>query len=241
MSSRLFFFLFLFLSVACAPQIHFSSIILAKRTYKQTRMAKALPVLGLSEIARSIAECQSLSLITRTDVFMTEIEMWGFEATAKTHGWTGSCQKLHRLSCTGKSSQDPLNAHQWWLHSRIHYQCSLEVLWNGPLQVLGQSPLRTKLRWGTTVFQSTKLFSADTILWVVEKVHKTIQEAVIRRGVSFEKQQSTATQSRQFWASSTQTGWGAHPQKLTATGEWTSQEADLHINTLEIKAVFLAL
>ena len=36
-------------------------------------------------------------------------------------------------------------------------------------------------------------------------------------------------------------GWGAHLENLTISGTWTSQEKNLHINVLELKAVFLAL
>ena len=36
-------------------------------------------------------------------------------------------------------------------------------------------------------------------------------------------------------------GWGAHLENMTASGNWTSQEKTLHINVLELKAVFLAL
>ena len=36
-------------------------------------------------------------------------------------------------------------------------------------------------------------------------------------------------------------GWGAHFQNMTVSGNWTDQEKLLHINVLELKAVFLAL
>ena len=36
-------------------------------------------------------------------------------------------------------------------------------------------------------------------------------------------------------------GWGAHLENLTVNGNWTDQEKLLHINVLELKAVFLAL
>ena len=36
-------------------------------------------------------------------------------------------------------------------------------------------------------------------------------------------------------------GWGAHLENLTVSGNWTDQEKLLHINVLELKAVFLAL
>ena len=36
-------------------------------------------------------------------------------------------------------------------------------------------------------------------------------------------------------------GWGAHLENMTVSGSWTDQEKLLHINVLELKAVFLAL
>ena len=36
-------------------------------------------------------------------------------------------------------------------------------------------------------------------------------------------------------------GWGAHLENMTVSGSWINQEKTLHINVLELKAVFLAL
>ena len=36
-------------------------------------------------------------------------------------------------------------------------------------------------------------------------------------------------------------GWGAHLEDLTVSGLWSDREANLHINILELKAVFLAI
>ena len=36
-------------------------------------------------------------------------------------------------------------------------------------------------------------------------------------------------------------GWGAHLENMTVSGKWTDQEKLLHINVLDLKAVFLAL
>ena len=36
-------------------------------------------------------------------------------------------------------------------------------------------------------------------------------------------------------------GWGAHLENMTVSGNWADQEKSLHINVLELKAVFLAL
>ena len=36
-------------------------------------------------------------------------------------------------------------------------------------------------------------------------------------------------------------GWGAHLQELVASGVWTQDEQNLHMNLLELRAVLLAL
>ena len=36
-------------------------------------------------------------------------------------------------------------------------------------------------------------------------------------------------------------GWGAHLENLTVSGMWSDTEANLHINILELKAVFLPI
>ena len=45
----------------------------------------------------------------------------------------------------------------------------------------------------------------------------------------------------QIFTDASKEGWGAHLNKLTARGSWSVPESKLHINYLELKAVFLAL
>ena len=45
----------------------------------------------------------------------------------------------------------------------------------------------------------------------------------------------------QFFTDASKEGWGAHLNELTARGYWSVPESKLHINYLELKAVFLAL
>ena len=45
----------------------------------------------------------------------------------------------------------------------------------------------------------------------------------------------------QIFTDASKVGWGAHLNKLTARGTWSLPESRLHINHLELKAVFLAL
>ena len=45
----------------------------------------------------------------------------------------------------------------------------------------------------------------------------------------------------QIFTDASKEGWGAHLKKFTARGSWSVPESKLHINYLELKAVFLAL
>ena len=45
----------------------------------------------------------------------------------------------------------------------------------------------------------------------------------------------------QIFTDTSKEGWGAHLNELTARGSWSVPESKLHINYLELKAVFLAL
>ena len=55
---------------------------------------------------------------------------------------------------------------------------------------------------------------------------------------------STITPSKhalQIFTDASKEGWGAHLDEHTARGQWSLPESKLHINHLELKAVFLAL
>ena len=45
----------------------------------------------------------------------------------------------------------------------------------------------------------------------------------------------------QIFTDASKEGWGAHLNEHTARGSWSLPESKLHINSLELKAVFLAL
>ena len=45
----------------------------------------------------------------------------------------------------------------------------------------------------------------------------------------------------QIFADASKEGWGAHLNEHAAGGTWSIPESKLHINYLELKAVFLAL
>ena len=45
----------------------------------------------------------------------------------------------------------------------------------------------------------------------------------------------------QVFTDASKEGWGAHLNEFTARGSWSVPESKLHINYLELKAVFLAL
>ena len=45
----------------------------------------------------------------------------------------------------------------------------------------------------------------------------------------------------QIFTDASKEGWGAHLNERTARGTWSVPESKLHINHLELKAVFMAL
>ena len=45
----------------------------------------------------------------------------------------------------------------------------------------------------------------------------------------------------QIFTDTSKEGWGAHLNECTVRGTWSLPESKLHINHLELKAVFLAL
>lgn len=57
------------------------------------------------------------------------------------------------------------------------------------------------------------------------------------QGLTFERQAPSYVMT----SDASLNGWGAHLQELEIQGHWTEQETKLHINMLELKAVFLGL
>ena len=60
------------------------------------------------------------------------------------------------------------------------------------------------------------------------------------QGAAFEGPPPPPPELRLYWDAS-RSGWGAHLLDQSASGLWSNQETSLHINILEMKALFLAL
>ena len=44
-----------------------------------------------------------------------------------------------------------------------------------------------------------------------------------------------------MWSTTCTQGWGAHLQELTESGIWSQDQSQLHINVLELQAIWLGL
>ena len=92
-----------------------------------------------------------------------------------------------------------------------------------------------RLQWSQSKEKSSKLIPLDlqsrlAILWWTNKDN-------LRRGVPVG---NIDVECYLYTDSSTQ-GWGAHLQDLTASGIWSQDQAQLHINVLELQAIWLGL
>ena len=92
-----------------------------------------------------------------------------------------------------------------------------------------------RLQWSQSKEKSSKLIPLDlqsrlAILWWTNRDN-------LRRGVPVG---NIDVECYLYTDSSTQ-GWGAHLQDLTASGIWSQDQAQLHINVLELQAIWLGL
>ena len=92
-----------------------------------------------------------------------------------------------------------------------------------------------RLQWNQSKERSSKLIPLDlqsrlAILWWTNREN-------LRRGVPVG---IIDVECYLYTDSSTQ-GWGAHLQDLTASGIWSQDQAQLHINVLELQAIWLGL
>ena len=92
-----------------------------------------------------------------------------------------------------------------------------------------------RLQWSQSKEKSSKLIPLDlqsrlAILWWTNRDN-------LRRGVPLG---NIDVEYYLYTDSSTQ-GWGAHLQDLTASGIWSQDQSQLHINVLELQAIWLGL
>ena len=92
-----------------------------------------------------------------------------------------------------------------------------------------------RLQWNQSKEKSSKLIPLDlqsrlAILWWTNREN-------LRRGVPV----GTIDVECYLYSDSSTQGWGAHLQDLTASGIWSQDQAQLHINVLELQAIWLGL
>ena len=92
-----------------------------------------------------------------------------------------------------------------------------------------------RLQWNQSKEKSSKLIPLDlqsrlAILWWTNRDN-------LRRGVPV----GTIDVECYLYTDSSTQGWGAHLQDLTASGIWSQDQAQLHINVLELQAIWLGL
>ena len=92
-----------------------------------------------------------------------------------------------------------------------------------------------RLQWSQSKEKSSKLIPLDlqsrlAILWWTNRDN-------LRRGVPL----GTIDVEYYLYSDSSTQGWGAHLQDLTASGIWSQDQSQLHINVLELQAIWLGL
>ena len=92
-----------------------------------------------------------------------------------------------------------------------------------------------RLQWSQSKEKSSKLIPLDlqsrlAILWWTNRDN-------LRRGVPI----GTIDVEYYLYTDSSTQGWGAHLQELTASGIWSQDQSQLHINVLELQAIWLGL
>ena len=92
-----------------------------------------------------------------------------------------------------------------------------------------------RLQWSQSKEKSSKLIPLDLqsrlaiLLWT--------NRDNLRRGVPI----GTIDVEYYLYTDSSTQGWGAHLQELTASGIWSQDQSQLHINVLELQAIWLGL
>ena len=92
-----------------------------------------------------------------------------------------------------------------------------------------------RLHWSQSKEKSSKLIPIDlqsrlAILWWTNRDN-------LRRGVPI----GTIDVEYYLYTDNSTQGWGAHFQELTASGIWSQDQSQLHINVLELQAIWLGL
>ena len=180
--------------------------------------------------------CQKLGLVLnleKSDLIPSQVSTYlGIELDTS----VGLARPSHKRLTNWLSVAEGFTAQQsppavQWLQVLGHL-VSLETL--VPYGRIRIRPIQWQLRlqWSQSKEKSSKLIPLDlqsrlAILWWTNRDN-------LRRGVPL------GNIDVEYSDSSTQ-GWGAHLQDLTASGIWSQDQSQLHLNVLELQAIWLGL
>ena len=183
--------------------------------------------------------CQKLGLVInleKSDLIPSQVSTYlGIELDTSVGLARPSLKRLTNwLSVAeGFTAQQSPPAVQWL--QVLGHLVSLEKL--VPYSRIRIRPIQWQLRlqWNQSKERSSKLIPLDlqsrlAILWWTNREN-------LRRGVPV----GTIDVECYLYTDSSTQGWGAHLQDLTASGIWSQDQAQLHINVLELQAIWLGL
>ena len=145
----------------------------------------------------------------------------------------------HKRVTNWLSAAEGFTAHQsppavQWLQVLGHLVSLGKLVPYGRIHI---RPIQWQLRlhWIQSKEKSSKLIPMDlqsrlAILWWTNRDN-------LRRGVPI----GTIYVEYYLYTDSSTQGWGAHLQELTAPGIWSQDQSQLHINVLELQAIWLGL
>ena len=83
--------------------------------------------------------------------------------------------------------------------------------------------------------------SLEKVIQIPRSMHPHLQWWLLEENVLTGQPLHPIKHALQIFTDASKEGWGAHLNERTARGSWSLPESKLHINYLELKAVFLAL
>ena len=83
--------------------------------------------------------------------------------------------------------------------------------------------------------------SLEKVIPIPRSLHPHLQWWLNKDNVLTSQPLHPIKHALQIFTDASKEGWGAHLNEHTAKGSWSLPESKLHINYLELKAVFLAL
>ena len=183
--------------------------------------------------------CQKLGLVInleKSDLIPSQVSTYlGIELDTS----VGLARPSHKRLTNWLSVAEGFTAQQsppavQWLQVLGHLVSLEKLVPYGRIRI---RPIQWQLRlqWSQSKEKSSKLIPLDlqsrlAILWWTNRDN-------LRRGVPV----GTIDVECYLYTDSSTQGWGAHLQDLTASGIWSQDQSQLHINVLELQAIWLGL